>query len=100
MGAAKITATAKMTILLSMAPTPVIHLIPYLLALAAHVKRPMAAICHRAKSGKIDVSFTAFSTWLTNRPRAVNVSWSPQRVVSATCTLALEARRSDASARL
>jgi hypothetical protein len=28
---------------------PAIHLIPCLLALAPHVKRSMAAICHRAK---------------------------------------------------
>jgi hypothetical protein len=62
MGAAKITAAAKIKTLLNMAPTPVIHLISYLLALASHVKRTMTGIRYGAKSDKIDVSFAAFST--------------------------------------
>jgi hypothetical protein len=56
MGAAKITAAAKIKTL------PVIHLISYLLALASHVKRTMTGIRYGAKSDKIDVSFAAFST--------------------------------------
>jgi hypothetical protein len=42
MGAAKITATAKITTLLNMAPTPLIHLTSYVLALASRVNQPMA----------------------------------------------------------
>src|ERR1700722_17475082 len=52
MGAAKITATAKITTLLNMARTPAIHLTPYLLAPATHVNQPMAVLCCRAKIGR------------------------------------------------
>jgi len=62
MGAAKITATAKITTLLNMAPTPVIHLILCVLALASRVNQPMAVICCRAKSGEINVVFAVFPT--------------------------------------
>jgi hypothetical protein len=54
----------------------------------------MARIRDRAKSGEIDVSLAVFPTCLTNRPRVVNVLYAPQPVVSAMCTLALEARAS------
>jgi hypothetical protein len=62
MGAAKITATAKITTLLNMAPTPVISLTPYVLALASRVNQPMAVICCRAKSGETSVVFAVFPT--------------------------------------
>jgi hypothetical protein len=62
MGAAKITAIAKITTLLNMAPTPVIHLTPCLLALASRVNQPMAVICCRAKLGEINVVFDVFPT--------------------------------------
>jgi hypothetical protein len=60
MGAAKITATAKIATLLNMAPTPVIRLTPFLLALASRVNRPIAVICCRSKSGETNVVFAVF----------------------------------------
>jgi hypothetical protein len=62
MGAAKITANAKITTLLNMAPTPVIQVTPYLLALASRVNQPMSVICCRAKSGETNVVFAVFPT--------------------------------------
>jgi hypothetical protein len=62
MGAAKITIAAKITTLLNMAPTPLIHLTSYVLALASRVNQPMAVICCRAKSGEINVVFAVFPT--------------------------------------
>jgi hypothetical protein len=62
MGAAKITATAKITTLLNMALTPVIHVTPCVLALASRVNQPMGVICGGAKSGETDVVFAVFPT--------------------------------------
>jgi hypothetical protein len=74
MGAAKITATAKITTLPNMAPTPVIHLTHSVLALASRVNQPMAVIWCRAKSGEIMSFLQFFPLNLINRPRVVNVS--------------------------
>src|ERR1700721_1452995 len=79
MGAAKITATAKITTLLNMARTPVIHLTSCLLAPVSRVNQPMAVICCRAKSGEINVVLAVFPAYLINRPRVVNVSYWRQR---------------------
>jgi len=60
MGAAKITATAKITTLLNIASTPVIHVTSCLLALASRVNQPMTVICCRAKSGETIAVFAVF----------------------------------------
>jgi hypothetical protein len=60
MGAAKITATAKITTLLNMAPTPVIHLTPYILAPGSRVNQPRAAICCGAELGETNVVSAVF----------------------------------------
>jgi hypothetical protein len=67
MGAAKITAAAKIANFLNMAPTPLIHLSLHLLPLASRVNQPMAVICCRAKSGEINLVFAVFPTYLINR---------------------------------
>jgi hypothetical protein len=60
MGAAKIAAIAKITTLLNMAPTPVIHVTTCVLALVSRVNQPMAVICCRAKSGETIVFLQFF----------------------------------------
>jgi hypothetical protein len=67
MGAAKITATAKITTFLNMAPTPLIHLTPCLLPLVLRVNQPMVVICCRVKSGENNVVFAVFPAYLINR---------------------------------